>query len=146
MLPKKISFPERVLLRKVKNTVPSFEIYCNRNYIDNNTHLKIRIYYEHIWCEKICFRADKFPQIGKIPRDRSGESQNLFSGLHILRSQSDNWFDHVPAGIYPGRWGDQISEALGIPLRTLQRESSRLKASGQITFHGSPKNGGYFGR
>ena len=47
---------------------------------------------------------------------------------------------------HPGGRANQISEALGIPLRTLQRELSRLKASGQITFRGAPKNGGYFGK
>jgi len=45
---------------------------------------------------------------------------------------------------HPGSRANQISEAIGIPLRTLQRELSRLKASGQITFRGAPKNGGYF--
>ena len=45
---------------------------------------------------------------------------------------------------HPGSRANQISEALGIPLRTLQRELSRLKAAGQITFRGAPKNGGYF--
>ena len=39
---------------------------------------------------------------------------------------------------------NQISESLGIPLRTLQRELSRLKVSGKIEFRGAPKNGGYF--
>ena len=39
---------------------------------------------------------------------------------------------------------NQISEALNIPLRTLQRELSRLKAAGQIEFRGAPKNGGYY--
>ena len=45
---------------------------------------------------------------------------------------------------HPGCRTNQISEDLGIPLRTLQRELSRLKISGQITFRGAPKNGGYF--
>ena len=45
---------------------------------------------------------------------------------------------------HPGCRANQISESLGIPLRTLQRELSRLKVSGQITFRGAPKNGGYF--
>ena len=45
----------------------------------------------------------------------------------------------------PGSRANQISEALGIPLRTLQRELSRLKTSGKIAFCGAPKNGGYFG-
>ena len=45
---------------------------------------------------------------------------------------------------HPGSRANQISEFLGIPLRTLQRELNRLKASGQITFRGAPKNGGYF--
>ena len=45
---------------------------------------------------------------------------------------------------HPGCRTNQISEALGIPLRTLQRELSRLKVSGKITFRGAPKNGGYF--
>ena len=44
----------------------------------------------------------------------------------------------------PGSRTNQISEALGIPLRTLQRELSRLKGAGQIEFRGVPKNGGYF--
>ena len=46
----------------------------------------------------------------------------------------------------PGSRANQIAEALGIPLRTLQRELSRLKISGQIEFRGAPKNGGYFGK
>ena len=45
---------------------------------------------------------------------------------------------------HPGYRANQISEALGIPLRTLQRELSRLKACGQIEFRGAPKNGGYW--
>ena len=45
---------------------------------------------------------------------------------------------------HPGSRANQISEALNIPLRTLQRELSRLKAAGQIEFRGAPKNGGYF--
>lgn len=45
---------------------------------------------------------------------------------------------------HPGIRANQISEALGIPLRTLQRELSRLKACGQIEFRGAPKNGGYW--
>ncbi len=45
---------------------------------------------------------------------------------------------------HPGIRASQISEALGIPLRTLQRELSRLKACGQIEFRGAPKNGGYW--
>ena len=45
----------------------------------------------------------------------------------------------------PGSRANQIAEALNIPLRTLQRELSRLKAAGQIEFRGAPKNGGYFG-
>ena len=44
----------------------------------------------------------------------------------------------------PGSRANQIAGALNIPLRTLQRELSRLKTSGQITFRGAPKNGGYF--
>ncbi len=47
---------------------------------------------------------------------------------------------------HPGRRSNQIAEALNIPLRTLQRELSRLKSTGQITFRGAPKNGGYFGK
>jgi len=46
----------------------------------------------------------------------------------------------------PGCRANQISKALNIPLRTLQRELSRLKVSGKITFRGAPKNGGYFGK
>ena len=45
---------------------------------------------------------------------------------------------------HPGYRANQISTALNIPLRTLQRELSRLKVSGKITFRGAPKNGGYF--
>ena len=45
---------------------------------------------------------------------------------------------------HPGSRANQIAEALNIPLRTLQRELSRLKAAGQIEFRGAPKNGGYF--
>ena len=45
---------------------------------------------------------------------------------------------------HPGCRTNQISEALGISLRTIQRELSRLKTSGKITFRGAPKNGGYF--
>ena len=45
---------------------------------------------------------------------------------------------------HPGSRANQIAEALNIPLRTLQRELSRLKASGKISFRGAPKNGGYF--
>ena len=47
---------------------------------------------------------------------------------------------------YPGSRTNQIAGALNIPLRTLQRELSRLKGAGQITFLGAPKNGGYFGK
>ena len=46
----------------------------------------------------------------------------------------------------PGSRANQIAEALDIPLRTLQRELSRLKASGKIAFRGAPKNGGYFAK
>ena len=45
---------------------------------------------------------------------------------------------------YPGSRANQIAGALNIPLRTLQRELSRLKGAGQITFRGAPKNSGYF--
>ena len=44
----------------------------------------------------------------------------------------------------PGSRANQISEALNIPLRTIQRELSNLKAAGKIEFRGAPKNGGYF--
>ena len=44
------------------------------------------------------------------------------------------------------RRANQIAEALNIPLRTLQCELSCLKISGQITFLGASKNGGYFGK
>ena len=44
------------------------------------------------------------------------------------------------------RSNSKISAALNIPLRTLQRELSRLKGAGQITFLGAPKTGGYFGK
>ncbi len=47
---------------------------------------------------------------------------------------------------HPGSRANQISAALNIPLRTLQRELSRLKGVGQIEFRGAPKNGGYFGK
>ena len=47
---------------------------------------------------------------------------------------------------HPGCRANQISESLGIPLRTLQRELSRLKVSGQIEFRGAAKNGGYFAK
>ena len=40
---------------------------------------------------------------------------------------------------HPGSRANQITESLNIPLRTLQRELGRLKASGQITFRGAPK-------
>ncbi len=46
---------------------------------------------------------------------------------------------------HPGSRANQIAEALNIPLRTLQRELSRLKTSGKIAFCGAPKHGGYFG-
>ena len=45
---------------------------------------------------------------------------------------------------HPGCRANQISTALNIPLRTLQRELSHLKGAGQIEFRGAPKNGGYF--
>ena len=45
---------------------------------------------------------------------------------------------------HPGSRANQISEALNIPLRTIQRELSNLKAAGKIEFRGAPKNGGYF--
>jgi len=38
----------------------------------------------------------------------------------------------------------QISQSLGIPLRTLQRYLNRLKSDGKIEFRGAPKTGGYF--
>ena len=47
---------------------------------------------------------------------------------------------------HPGSRANQISAALNIPLRTLQRELSRLKDSSQIEFRGAPKNGGYFSK
>ena len=46
----------------------------------------------------------------------------------------------------PGSRANQIAVALNIPLRTLQRELSRLKTAGQIEFCGAPKNGGYFAK
>ena len=46
---------------------------------------------------------------------------------------------------HPSCRSNQIADALNIPLRTLQRELSRLKGDGQIEFRGAPKNGGYFG-
>ena len=45
---------------------------------------------------------------------------------------------------HPGSRANQISAALNIPLRTLQRELGHLKGAGQIEFRGAPKNGGYF--
>ena len=45
---------------------------------------------------------------------------------------------------HPGIRANQIAGALGIPLRTLQRELSRLKSCNQIEFRGAPKNGGYW--
>ena len=45
---------------------------------------------------------------------------------------------------YPGSRANKIAEALNMPLRTLQRELSRLKTAGKIEFRGAPKNGGYF--
>ena len=45
---------------------------------------------------------------------------------------------------HPGIRANQLSEALNTPLRTIQRELSRLKASGKIEFRGASKNGGYF--
>ena len=45
---------------------------------------------------------------------------------------------------HPGSRANQISKALNIPLRTIQRELSNLKAAGKIEFRGAPKNGGYF--
>ena len=47
---------------------------------------------------------------------------------------------------HPGSRANQIAGALNIPLRTLQRELSRLKDSGQIEFRGAPKNGGDCGK
>lgn len=38
----------------------------------------------------------------------------------------------------------QISQSLGIPLRTLQRYLNVLKSDGKIEFRGPPKTGGYF--
>ena len=45
---------------------------------------------------------------------------------------------------HPGNRANQISGALNIPLRTIQRELSNLKAAGKIEFRGAPRNGGYF--
>ncbi len=47
---------------------------------------------------------------------------------------------------HPGSRANQIAGALNIPLRTLKRELSRLKDSGQIEFRGAPKNGGDCGK
>ena len=47
---------------------------------------------------------------------------------------------------HPSSRANQIAGALNIPLRTLQRELSRLKDSGQIEFRGAPKNGGDCGK
>ena len=47
---------------------------------------------------------------------------------------------------HPGSRTKEISGSLQIPLRTLQRELSRLKSSGMIEFRGAPKNGGFFAK
>jgi len=44
----------------------------------------------------------------------------------------------------PGCRTNQITVALKIPLRTLQRHLAALKKQGLIEFRGAPRNGGYF--
>ena len=44
----------------------------------------------------------------------------------------------------PGIRANVIAGQLNMPLRSLQRELSRLKNAGKIEFRGAPKNGGYF--
>ena len=61
--------------------------------------------------------------------------------LDFWRSKSNFRFPPIQ---YPGSRTNQIAESQDIPLRTLQRELSRLKGAGQIEFRGAPKNGGYF--
>jgi ATP-dependent DNA helicase RecG len=44
----------------------------------------------------------------------------------------------------PGLRAPQISEALGVPVKTLERRLKRLKAKNRVEFRGSRRFGGYW--
>ena len=44
---------------------------------------------------------------------------------------------------HPGCRANEISEALSIPFRSVQRRLGALKKKKAIEFRGAPKNGGY---
>ncbi|HDQ41682.1 MAG TPA: winged helix-turn-helix transcriptional regulator [Desulfonatronum sp.] len=44
---------------------------------------------------------------------------------------------------HPGQNTGEISQALGLPRRTVERRIKELKSQGRIEFRGAPKTGGY---
>jgi ATP-dependent DNA helicase RecG len=44
----------------------------------------------------------------------------------------------------PGIRTPQISSAMGVPIKTLERWLKRLREEGKVEFRGSPKTGGYW--
>ena len=47
-------------------------------------------------------------------------------------------------GRTPGLRGPQISKALDIPAKTLERQIRKLREKGKFEFRGSPRTGGYW--
>ena len=47
---------------------------------------------------------------------------------------------------HPGLRAKGLSEALGIPQRTLERHLRQLRQEGKIEFRGAPRSGGYYCR
>ena len=47
-------------------------------------------------------------------------------------------------GRTPGLRAPQISKALDIPAKTLERQIRKLREKGKIEFRGSPRTGGYW--
>ena len=44
----------------------------------------------------------------------------------------------------PGKRAPQIEEALGVPIKTIERWLKKLKDGQKIEFRGAPKTGGYY--
>ena len=45
---------------------------------------------------------------------------------------------------FPGQNAGEISQALGLPRRTVERRIKELKSEGLIEFRGAPRTGGYY--
>lgn len=83
----------------------------------------------------VTFYRPEIKPIQTEAKKNEGVNEGVSEGVNLL-------LDYIKAN--PGRRAPQISQALSVPQKTLERWIKKLKTEGKIKYQGSAKSGGYY--